>query len=134
MSLLPDPTEPFADLQEDCEIWVRTRMGNHVFLSLEERVTRIVEETLELAQAEGIESSTIYRLIDRVYNRPIGKPEQEAAGVSVTLLTYAAAKEFNLGLVTINELARIKAMDPKLFFAKQTEKALQGVALMPRLP
>ena len=88
--------------------WVRTRIGNgHV--TRKERAMRLLEEALELAQAEWITIDQVKRQADHIYERPWGEPRQEAAGVAVCLLGWCGATGNRLLDLAIEELERIEA-------------------------
>lgn len=66
----------------------------HVFGSKtndrEERTIRLLEEVMELAQAEGVDWNQVNRLAEQVYKKPVGQVKQELGGVLVTLGSYLA--------------------------------------------
>lgn len=71
-----------------------------------ERTHRFLEESLELAQASGCSRADAMALIDYVYSRPIGNPEQEAGGVMVTLAGLCCALNVDMHKAGKNELSR----------------------------
>ena len=88
--------------------WVFETFGPRVAADAKERVLRAVEEVVELAQAVGLEPPVIHRLVDYVFSRPAGKPDQEIAGSMVTLYAAAEALEVDADAVFEEELARIQ--------------------------
>lgn len=111
--------------------WCERCFGEEVASDPKERARRVLEEAIELAQAEGIAASFVQSLTDHVYSRPPGNPAQEAGGVSVCLLAYCRAKYWNADDVEENELARILDKPPQEFEARQRVKSLVGLAKAP---
>lgn len=72
----------------------------------DERTHRFLEEALELAQANGCSSDDAYRLVDYVFSRPVGRPEQEVGGVMVTLAGLCAATKIDMDHAADCELKR----------------------------
>lgn len=56
---------------------------------MQTRVYRFIEEALELAQALGCTREKAHALVDYVFGRPAGKPEQELGGTMITLAALA---------------------------------------------
>ena len=88
--------------------WVKSRIGEG-HLHRKERAMRLLEEALELAQAEGIGYTQALAQSVHVYERPVGEPRQEAAGVAVCLLGWCGATGNRLLDLAIEELERIEA-------------------------
>lgn len=72
--------------------WLRYTFTEKICADLIERCDRFVEEALEYVQSLGYPRERVTALIDYVYNRPVGKPQQELGGTLITLhaLSYAA--------------------------------------------
>lgn len=88
--------------------WVRTRIGgNHI--TPKERAMRLLEEAVELAQAEGISLDLVAKQVAHVYDRPPGEPAQEAAGVAVALYGWCAGRGERLTELALREIERIEA-------------------------
>ena len=107
--------------------WVRRAFGEAAMTDRWERTARVLEEALELAQAEGLTAADVQRVLDRTYSRPVGEPSQEAAGLMVTLLAWAEATGTDLATVTLAEVERIE--QPVVMARiqlKQREKAAAG--------
>jgi len=92
-----------------------------------ERVMRVLEEALELAQAEGVTSEEAHRLTEYVFGRPLGDPLQELGGVRLTLLGYAAARGVSADEAELTELQRVLSKDPEHFRRRNAEKKAAGV-------
>jgi hypothetical protein len=88
--------------------WIESRIGADHMHS-KERAMRNLEESIELAQAEGITQGAVNRQAAHVFARPAGEPRQEAGGVAVTLLGWCAATGNRLLDVLLTELERIEA-------------------------
>ncbi|MCA0027381.1 MULTISPECIES: hypothetical protein [unclassified Mesorhizobium] len=71
-----------------------------------ERNHRFLEESLELVQALGCTASEAHQLVDYVFNRPVGEPNQEAGGVAVTFAALCNAHGINGAIAAENELTR----------------------------
>jgi hypothetical protein len=71
--------------------WVETRFGRDCLEDGVERALRVLEEASELAQAEGVPEEQARRVCGAIYAKPVGDPDQEAAGVFVTLLGWGVA-------------------------------------------
>jgi hypothetical protein len=88
--------------------WVVSRIGS-AGMDRRERALRLLEEAVELAQAEGITLAQVARQVAHVYERPAGDPEQEAGGVAVCLLGWCAATGAGFAYIAELEMARIEA-------------------------
>lgn len=107
--------------------WVERTFGASIQRNVLERVKRVLEETLELAQAEGITSEDAHKLVDYVFGREPGYPPQEVGGVGVTLLAYCSAKQISADACELAEVTRILSKPPKVFRDRNQEKAEAGV-------
>jgi hypothetical protein len=112
-----------------CSNWVTTRFSKECFTSLTERVSRVLEESTELAQSEGLTHAQAVKIVNYVYGREIGEPHQEAAGTAFTLLTYAEAKGLDLEVVLRDELDRVYALPEDHFRKKWEMKKASGVSM-----
>ena len=87
--------------------WVWRALGPTVATDPRERAKRVLEEAIELAQAEGIPDREAIAVVNHVYRRPVGEPSQEAAGVGFCWIAYCEAKNFQGISLVIKELERI---------------------------
>ncbi len=117
-----------AERQIEVEKWVIKTFGAVCFHSIEERVLRVVEEALELAQSEFIPQEKILELLGHVFSKPRGEPKQELGGLGVCMLAYAASKRINCDIMEVVEVERIKRLSPAFFRTKQNIKAAKGLA------
>ena len=108
--------------------WVRTRFGDGA-MARHERAMRLLEEAIELAQAEGITPTEIDRLTANVFHKPAGAPSQEAAGVGVCLLAWAAGAGEDLWSLIEQEIERIESKPVEYFRARHRIKSDAGIAL-----
>lgn len=118
-------------MQERVALWVERTFGKKVLTDRDERGLRLVEETVELAQALGIPKDRLHLVIDRVYDRPVGEVNQEIAGSFVTLAAAATACDVDLFRAAATELARIENKDPEHFRQRNREKAALGMGNYP---
>lgn len=72
-----------------------------------ERAYRFFEEAGELFQAMGMTKTDAVRVIDYVFERPIGDLSQEIGGVMVTLLALGAQQQVNVETCLLTEFHRI---------------------------
>ena len=93
-----------------------------------ERALRLVEEVVELAQAEGLAPELVRAVLDHVYAKPPGDRAQEVGGVGVTLLAYCEARGLSADAEEARELARVLAIDPERFRERHNIKAAAGIA------
>jgi hypothetical protein len=108
--------------------WVTLCFGSFIATNRQERALRVVEEAIELAQAEGLHPVYIKAIAERVYGRPVGTARAEAGGVGVTYLAYCEAFGEDHKNLIEKELARIST--PKMIGKcreKQKDKVQMGV-------
>lgn len=106
--------------------WTRNVFGV-AMMTPHERVLRVLEEALELAQAEGLTREEATRLTDYVFARPVGNPEQELGGLGLTLVAYAESKGLSADDAEEREIHRVLSRDPAYFRKRNLEKAAAGV-------
>jgi len=109
--------------------WLETRYGHEITTNRQERAMRLVEESIELAQAEGVSPIIIQNIRNRVYSRPPGSPSQEAAGVMLCLVAWAEATSHDLELISEVELDRIEQVPVEISRQRHQAKADLGTAL-----
>ncbi len=111
-----------------CHQWVSTVRSEAIANNLQERVKRIIEEAIELAQAEGLPLEMIFRIAQRTYGRPAGKPEQEVGGMMTTLMTYCQARGISIYRAEVAEFARALCTPYYVLKRKYEEKVRDGIA------
>jgi hypothetical protein len=87
--------------------WLLACFGEEIANDKIERNHRFLEEALELVQSTGCTQSEAHQLVDYVFSRPIGDPDQEAGGVMVTLAALCTANGIDMHASGETELARI---------------------------
>lgn len=109
--------------------WVESRLGTKVLMDRKERAARLVEEAIELCQAEGVPEIRAINICRRVYERPVGVPRQESAGVGVCWLAYCYATGTLPLDVVEEEVARIEGVNPEVTRAKHNAKVHADLAM-----
>lgn len=122
------------DRQTAVHTWVVATFGETCANSRMERAQRVLEEAIELAQAEGLVIHQVYAVARHVFDKPAGYPKQEAGGVGVTLLAYCATRNFSADEAEYREFERVQKIDPGVFRARQNVKADAGIAMHARPP
>ncbi|WP_287248663.1 hypothetical protein [Mesorhizobium sp.] len=90
-----------------------------------ERNHRFLEESLELVQALGCTASEAHQLVDYVFGRPVGEPNQETGGTLVTLAALCNAHKIDMDIAGETELTRCWSKIDKIR-AKQAAKPKHG--------
>lgn len=114
--------------------WVLACFGLAVASDKRERGDRLLEEILELLQADGYPQESVETLASYVYGRPVGDTVLELGGVMVTLAAYSGAIGYDMSMAGETELARIShpevmARVKAKHASKPTGSPLPGVAL-----
>lgn len=86
--------------------WMMETFSQEVCRNTTERNHRFLEESLELVQAMGCTVNEAHMLVDYVFGRPVGEPEQEVGGAMVTLAALCAAADFSMASCGDTELVR----------------------------
>lgn len=107
--------------------WITDSFGADS-MALRERTLRFMEESLELAQAAGLEPVDIERLLAYVYSRPAGTVPQEVGGVSVTLLALCESFGCSADHAEIAEVTRCLAFNPTELRERHNAKTRHGVS------
>lgn len=87
--------------------WLSKCFGNDIATDQSERNHRFLEESLELVQALGCSKSEALELVEYVYARPVGEPQQEAGGAILTLAALCTANQLDLAEAGDLELKRV---------------------------
>lgn len=82
-----------------------------LYSNMTERGDRLLEEVLELLQAQGYDKARVPTLVDYVFGRPVGEPAQEVGGVMVTLAGYCWVAGLDMHANGQAELDRINQPD-----------------------
>jgi hypothetical protein len=91
------------------------------------RALRCAEEAVELAQACFVDKDTVLKMVDMIYDRPMGDPKQEIGGVLITAAVIANAFESTAHDLMLKELRRVLDKSPKQFALRNMEKVLMGL-------
>jgi hypothetical protein len=94
-------------LQKRIAQWITACLGEECWDDMDDRTIRFLEEAVELAQALGIPEAAAHRVVSYVYDREIGEPPQEIAGVFLTLANVATCHNFDMTELAEKELARV---------------------------
>lgn len=110
--------------------WVTKCFGADSLSSRHERVLRLLEEALELAQAEKVTEAEVDRLVLRVFSRPVGEPQQEFSGVILTTLAYSASTGYDILGTAETELDRIEKLPIAHFRHRHESKLDDGTSVV----
>lgn len=114
------------DFQTAVRQWVLSTFGQQVADDIPTRCFRFFEEAGELCQSLGMRKEDAIKLVDYVWGRPLGEPEQELGGVLVTLAAMSTPADLSMGNAAWKELARCWQNQEKIR-AKQKSKAAIGL-------
>ena len=106
--------------------WCVAAFGESHAASIPQRGIRLVEESLEAAQAAGCDRAMVHKLVDYVYDRPVGDLFQELGGVSVTLLALAAAAGLSADQAESVEIQRVLSKALAYFTERNAAKNAAG--------
>lgn len=127
-NLLPEGTKLYfhpedqkASFQNRVAPWMQACFGPEISADRNQRNERYLEESLELVQSLGYQREQAYRMVDYVFDRPIGETTQEVGGVRVTLAALCLAAGIDEDECAEKELARIWVKIPEIR-EKQKEK------------
>lgn len=112
--------------QGDTHAWCVAAFGDHDARSIPQRGLRMMEEAIERAQACGCEPAMLHLLIDHVYAKPVGGPQEELGGLGVTVLARAQAAGLSAGDAESREVERVRAKPLAHFVARNAAKKAAG--------
>ena len=107
--------------------WAIQTFGN-VAKNRDERAARLVEEAIELAQAEGVALDVIERIARHVYSKPAGDPVAELQGVALTLDACAENMGDTVQGATARELERVRSRSREEWALRHDAKVAAGRA------
>jgi predicted metalloendopeptidase len=107
--------------------WVLRSFGPGA-LNRDERAARLAEESVEVAQAEGVPLDAMLRIVERVYSRPVGEIGREIGGVAITLDALAENLGRSVSADAETELARVLSKPAEHWRMKHAEKVAAGTA------
>lgn len=111
--------------QERVRDWMLQCFSEAIADDKELRHLRFLEEALELGQATGMSKAQALKLVDYVFNRPVGEPNQEVGGVMVTLAALCYANGLDMEACAEVELAKVWRRMPEI----RAKQALKNAAL-----
>jgi hypothetical protein len=120
-----DPYWQRHSFQHRCRQWILRCFTEEIADDSVERNYRFFEEATELVQSLGMSAVECHRLVEYVYSRPIGDPQQESGGVSVTHAVLCCANGIDQAHEAEVELRRI--LQPEIM-----EKIRKKQAAKPR--
>lgn len=94
----------------------------------DERAARLIEEAVEVAQAEGVPLEIVQRIVERIYSRPPGELSQEIGGLAITLDALAENAGLDVTVEAERELERITSKSKEWWTKKHAEKVEAGTA------
>lgn len=103
--------------------WATRCFGREHVYNFAIRALRLAEEAVELAQAYKVPKQTMLDLVETVYSRPAGNPEQELGGVMMTATVLAGAHGFDPDVFLDEELCRVLRKS-EAHFAKRNQDKL----------
>lgn len=109
--------------------WAVRCFGREHVYSRPVRALRLAEEAIELAQALNIPKDQMLALVELVYNRPPGVPDQELGGVAMVATLLAATGEHDLDDFLEEELRRVLAKPTEHFAKRNQEKIKLGMGV-----
>lgn len=112
--------------QSRAEEWALAAFGEEEASSPEQRGLRLAEEAIEAAQAVQCDRAQLHRLVDFVYDRPVGELSRELGGVGLTLLCLAAATKLSADTCESAELDRVLSKPLAHFTARNEAKNEAG--------
>mgnify|MGYP006420646733 CR=1 FL=1 len=108
--------------------WCEDRFGE-LFFNSGERMNRLLEEVVELAQAEGFSKEYVEKFTNHVFSREADEPKNEIGGVVVTLMSYLSSKGYNINNVAMNEYQKIKKYSREDIIKRHQRKVDNGIGL-----
>lgn len=109
--------------------WIRECFSEEISQDKTERNDRFIEESLELAQSLGYTKERAHALVDYVFDREKGDPEQEVGGVMVTLAALCDTNGLDMADAGNKELERINQPDIIQKIREKQENKPTGSAL-----
>lgn len=97
-----------SEYQARASLWCRECFGEMTLMDKQERVLRLLEESLELAQALGAQPIDVIATANYVFSRPSGEPRQELGGLMTVLSALATAHRMDISNEALTELNRIE--------------------------
>lgn len=117
----------YQSLVED---WMMKCFTLNIIRDKTERNNRFIEEALELVQSAGYTKEQVLKIVDYVFERPVGEVNQEVGGVMVTLAALCNVWNINIKKEALREIFRVDSPDTiQKIRAKQATKVNDNVAI-----
>jgi len=100
--------------QERVYDWMLECFGEQIAMNCTTRYMRFGEEALELMQSLGGSKEEALKLVEYVFSRPVGEPNQEVGGVMVTLAALCYANGLDMEACGEVELAKVWQRMPEI--------------------
>lgn len=107
--------------------WALRAFGREHVYNMPIRSLRCAEEAVELCQAYNVDKATMLRLVETVYSRPPGAPNQEIGGVLMTINILCAANDYSPDGLFERELMRVLAKPVEHFTKRNQDKIDLGL-------
>lgn len=105
----PQPTTPGKPFQTRVVNWLMECFSMEVCRDRQERNHRFLEEALELVQSLECTRPEAHQLVDYVFDRPAGNPQQELGGVMLTVAALCFPNDMDMQEAAEIELNRVWA-------------------------
>jgi len=115
--------------EKEVKKWLVACFGETIAGDKVERNYRFLEEALELVQSLNCTKEDAHKLVDYVFDRPIGDPHQEMGGVMVTLAALSSANNLEMMYDFYFELRRINS--PEIMEKIRKKQAAKKIASSP---
>lgn len=103
-------------------------MFGQIALDRQERLSRFVEEAIELAHAEGMRLDLMEKIVARVYSRERGNTAKEIGQAQACLETFAESIGLSSDAEATIEFERVKAIPKEEWTRRHSAKVALGIA------
>ena len=93
-----------------------------------ERARRLLEEAIELAQAEGVTREDVNTHADYIYAKEPGDPKQELGDVGLTLLAYAESRGFSADQTEVDTISDALRKSKRHWYRRHQTKIDAGMS------
>lgn len=112
--------------QDAVDGWMRAVFSQETRTNPKERGFRFLEEALELFQSvDGLTREDAHRLVEYVFDRPVGETHQEVGGVMLTLAALCTAAGVSLPWAAAQEVSRVNT--PEIIAKVKAKRATRAV-------
>lgn len=114
-------------LQNLVSKWMAKVFTSEIADNPRQRMQRFLEEALEWFQAEDMSKADAIALVDYVYGRPKGEPEQEIGGVAITTLAACSRLGYSFFACAWREFERVN--QPEMIDKIRAKQDVKNAAL-----